>query len=72
MIMKLQDFYTNLLKETCPFIEETIETPPDKLVDNIKSLLEISSDEYNLKEFLEASNGLLFSGKLRLKKYTPF
>ena len=56
MIMKLQDFYTNLLKETCPFIEETIETPPDKLVDNIKSLLEISSDEYNLKEFLEATS----------------
>ena len=28
----------------------------DKLVDNIKSLLEISSDEYNLKEFLEATS----------------
>lgn len=25
-----------------------------------------------LKEFLGASNGLLFSGKIRLKKYTPF
>jgi len=56
MKLKLQDFYIELLKKKGPFIEEAIETPKDKLVDNIASLLNISPNKYNIKKFLEESS----------------